>query len=153
MEAADWTPERITRATEEYFDTLDDAAFGDATPVKPKVLSPVDPAARFTGAKKAYSIFAYSTNYLVDLDNAVIVDVETTAPIRQAEVNAERLLRFRRLTPAQLRRVDDACLDNLEIYESFGCPPLIAQLYEKHRYTPTNLPPGWEEHMGVTKGT
>ena len=88
VEASDWTPERITRATEEYFETLDDAAFGAATTVKPKVLSPVDPAARFTGAKKAYSIFAYSTNYLVDLDNAVIVDVETTAPIRQAEVNA-----------------------------------------------------------------
>ena len=88
VEASDWTPKRITRATEEYFDTLDDAAFGAATTVKPKVLSPVDPAARFTGAKKAYSIFAYSTNYLVDLDNAVIVDVETTAPIRQAEVNA-----------------------------------------------------------------
>ena len=34
VEAADWTPERIIRATDEYFDTLDDAAFGDATPVK-----------------------------------------------------------------------------------------------------------------------
>ena len=67
VEAAGWTPERITRATEEYFDTLDDEAFGEATPVRPKVLSPVDPAARFTGAKKAHSIFAYSTNYLVDL--------------------------------------------------------------------------------------
>ena len=78
----------MTRAVEEYFETLDDEAFGEATPVKPKVLSPVDPAARFTGAKKTYSIFAYSTNYLVDLENAVIVDVETTAPIRQAEVNA-----------------------------------------------------------------
>jgi len=88
VDAADWTPERVTRAVEEYFETLDDEAFGEATPVKPKVLSPVDPAARFTGAKKTYSIFAYSTNYLVDLDNAVIVDVETTAPIRQAEVGA-----------------------------------------------------------------
>lgn len=88
VEAADWTPERITRATNEYFETLDDEAFGAATTVKPKVLSPVDPAARFPEAKKAYSIFACSTNYLVDLDNAVIVDVETTAPIRQAEVNA-----------------------------------------------------------------
>ncbi len=88
VEAKDWTPERITRATDEYFETLDDAAFGAATTVKPKVLSPVDPAARFTGAKKAYSIFAYSTNYLVDLENAIILDVEATAPIRQAEVNA-----------------------------------------------------------------
>ena len=88
VEAADWTPERVNRAVEEYFETLDDAAFGDATPVKPKVLSPVDPAARFTGARKAYSIFAYSTNYLVDLENAIILDVEATAPIRQAAVGA-----------------------------------------------------------------
>ena len=67
---------------------MDDEAFGEATQVKPKVLLPVDPAAQFTGAKKAYSIFAYSTNYLVDLDNSVIIDVQTTAPIRQAEVTA-----------------------------------------------------------------
>ena len=73
VEAKDWTPERITRATHEYFETLDDEAFGAATTVKPKVLSPVDPAARFTGAKQEFSIFAYSTNYLVDLDNSVIV--------------------------------------------------------------------------------
>jgi hypothetical protein len=88
VEAGDWTPERVSRAIEEYLETLDDAAFGAATPVKPKVLSPVDPAARFTGARKAYSMVAYSTNYLVDLENAIILDVEATAPIRQAEVNA-----------------------------------------------------------------
>ncbi len=58
LEAANWTPERITRATKEYFETLCDEAYGEATPIKSKVLSPVDPAARFTGAKKAYSIFA-----------------------------------------------------------------------------------------------
>ena len=52
VEAKDWTPERITRATDEYFETLDDEAFGAATTVKPKVLSPVDPAARFTGARR-----------------------------------------------------------------------------------------------------
>ena len=33
---------------------------------------------------------AYSTNYLVDLDNAVIVDVEPTVPIRPAETLAAR---------------------------------------------------------------
>ena len=74
-----------------------------------RYLSPVDPAARFTGAKKAHSIFAYSTNYLVDLDNAVIVDVETTAPIRQAEVNAaldmvDRVRGEVRSLPRALRR-------------------------------------------------
>jgi transposase len=51
VEFAEWTvPERVTRATREYLDTLDDAAFGGATPVQPKTLSPSDPAARFTNA-------------------------------------------------------------------------------------------------------
>ena len=33
---------------------------------------------------------AYSTNYLVDLDNAIVVDVEATTAIRQAEVTAAK---------------------------------------------------------------
>ena len=93
VEAAEWSaPEKVTRATQEYLDTLDDAAFGGATPVKPKALSPSDPAARFTGANGDRAFFAYSTNYLVDLENAVILDVEATAPIRQAEVGATRTM-------------------------------------------------------------
>jgi len=86
---ADWSvPDEVTRATREYLDTLDDAAFGAATPVKPKSLSPSDPAARLTAATGDRAFFAYSTNYLVDLDNAIIVDVAATAPIRQAETGA-----------------------------------------------------------------
>ena len=84
----EWAPQKITRATQEYLDTLDDAAFGAATPVKPKALSPSDPAARFTAANGDRPFYAYSTNYLVDLEHAVIVDVEATAPIRQAEAGA-----------------------------------------------------------------
>jgi transposase len=77
VEFAEWTvPETVTRATRKYLDTLDDAAFGAATPVQPKTLSPSDPAARFTNANRDRAFFAYSTNYLVDLKNAVIVDGE-----------------------------------------------------------------------------
>jgi len=66
---SDWSvPDEVTRATREYLDTLDDAAFGAATPVKPKSLSPFDPAARLTAATGDRVFFAYSTNYLVDLD-------------------------------------------------------------------------------------
>ncbi len=85
-------PERATRATQERLDTLDDAAFGGATPTRPKTLSPADPAARFTGANGDRAFFAYSTNYLVDLENAVIVDVEAAAPIRQAEAGAAQTM-------------------------------------------------------------
>lgn len=91
VDRTDWSvPETITRATQEYLDTLDDAAFGAATPVEPKAFSPADPAARYTGANGDRPFFAYSTNYLVDLDNAVIVDVDATAPIRQAETGIVR---------------------------------------------------------------
>ena len=56
----------------------------------PKFVSPADPAARWTGAHGGQAFFAYSTNYLIDIDNAIIVDVEATTAIRQAEVLAAK---------------------------------------------------------------
>jgi len=79
-----------SRAVREYLEALDDAAFGDATPVEPKYLAPSDPASRFTAATHERAFFAYSTNYLIDLEHAVIVDVEATTAIRQAEILAQR---------------------------------------------------------------
>lgn len=77
VQAEDWSAgENTSRAAQEYLDTLDDAAFGGATTVQPKTLSPSDPAARFTGANGDRPFFAYSTNYLVDLEHAIIVDFE-----------------------------------------------------------------------------
>ena len=78
------------RAVQEYLAVLDDAAFGAATEVTPKFISPVDPAARWTAAHGGQAFFAYSTNYLIDVKNAVIVDVEATTAIRQAEVLAAK---------------------------------------------------------------
>src|ERR1044071_4440201 len=69
---------------------LDDAAFGAATEVTPKFISPADPAARWTGAHGGQAFFAYTANYLIDLDHAIIVDVEATTAIRQAEVTAAK---------------------------------------------------------------
>ena len=63
-------PEATGRAVEEYLAVLDDAAFGAATDVVPKFVSPADPAARWTGAHGGQAFFAYSTNYLIDADNA-----------------------------------------------------------------------------------
>jgi transposase len=91
IEGDQWVPpEKTSRAVEEYLAVLDDAAFGAATPVTPKFVAPADPAARWTGANGGLAFFAYSANYLVDLDNAVIVDVEATTAIRQAEVTAAK---------------------------------------------------------------
>ena len=92
----EWDPAAIPadarRAVQEYLATLDDAAFGAASPVKPKFVSPSDPAAQWTGALRGPAFFAYATNYLVDTDHAVIVDVEASRAIRQAEVGAARTM-------------------------------------------------------------
>ena len=79
-----------SRASAEYLSVLDDAAFGAASEVTPKFISPADPAARWTGAHGGQAFFAYSTNYLIDTDHAIIVDVEATTAIRQAEVLAAK---------------------------------------------------------------
>src|SRR5919112_1713922 len=83
-------PEAAGHAVREYLAVLDDAAFGAATPVVPKFISPADPASRWTGANGGLAFFAYCTNYLVDLKHAVIVDVEATTAVRQAEVTAQQ---------------------------------------------------------------
>ena len=80
------------RAVREYLDTLDQAAWGAASETVPKFVSPSDPAAQWTGAHKGHAFFAYADNYLIDLKAAVIVDVEATRAIRQAEVGAARTM-------------------------------------------------------------
>ena len=79
------------RAVREYIDTLDEAAFGGATEVTPKFLSPVDPAARWTRTfRSGCAKYSYSANYLIDCEHAVIMDVAGTTAVRQAELHATR---------------------------------------------------------------
>ena len=93
---AEWNKERAakdaSRAVKEYLATLDDAAFGAASEVMPKFVSPSDPAAQWTGAMRGPAFFAYADNYLVDVKFGVIVDVEATRAIRQAEVGAAKTM-------------------------------------------------------------
>lgn len=96
LPSAEWNAAEIgpnaCRAAREYLNVLDDAAFGAASESIPKFISPSDPAAQWTGAHKGHAFFAYATNYLIDLDHAVIVDVKATRAIRQAEVGAARTM-------------------------------------------------------------
>jgi len=85
-------PADAPRAVREYLDVLDDAAFGAASEVVPKFTSHSDPASQWTAARKGPAFFAYSTNYLIDTDYSVIVDVEATRSIRQAEVGSVRMM-------------------------------------------------------------
>jgi transposase len=88
----DRDPKRSSRAVKEYLATLDDTAWGAASDVVPKFVSPSDPAAQWTGAHKGPAFFAYSDNYLIDVKFGVIVDVEASRSIRQAEVGAAKTM-------------------------------------------------------------
>jgi transposase len=79
-------PETASRALKEYLATFDDAAFGAASEIMPKFISASDPAAQWTGALRGPAFFAYADNYLIDVKFGVIVDVEASRAIRQAEV-------------------------------------------------------------------
>src|SRR5690348_6648747 len=71
------------RAVKEYLATLDDVAFGAASDVTPKFVSPSGPAAQWTGAMRGPAFFAYADNYLIDVKVGVIMDVEASRAIRQ----------------------------------------------------------------------
>ena len=88
----DRDPKRSSRAVKEYLATLDDTAWGAATDVVPKFVSPSDPAAQWSGAHKGPAFFAYADNYLIDVKFGVIVDVEASRAIRQAEVGAAKTM-------------------------------------------------------------
>src|SRR5262249_17914475 len=85
-------PQEASRAAKEYLATLDDAAFGAASSVTPKFVSPSDPAAQWTGAMRGPAFFAYSDNYLIDVRFGIIMDVEASRAIRQAEVGAAKTM-------------------------------------------------------------
>lgn len=92
----DWNrdidPEQASRAVKEYLATLDDPAYGTASEVTPKFISPSDPAAQWTGALRNAAFFAYADNYLIDVKFGIIMDVEASRAIRQAEVGASRTM-------------------------------------------------------------
>src|SRR5580700_1105040 len=81
-----------SRAMQEYLATLDDAAFGAASDVSPKFVSPSDPAAQWTNALRGSAFFAYADNYLIDVKFGIIMDVEASRAIRQAEVGASQTM-------------------------------------------------------------
>jgi transposase len=88
----DHDPQDASRAMKEYLATLDDAAFGAASNVTPKFVSPSDPAAQWTGAMRGPAFFAYADNYLIDVKFGVIMDVEASRAIRQAEVGTAKVM-------------------------------------------------------------
>jgi Transposase DDE domain/Transposase domain (DUF772) len=88
----DWSmPKQQTRAAAEFLAGLDDEDL-DANRKPPKVISPVDPCSAWTAKANKRVQFGYGLNYLIDIENAVIVDVEPTPARTYDEVEATKTM-------------------------------------------------------------
>jgi len=85
----DWTPEqRASRPVREYLAALNSENPPINPSQKPKAMSPSDPCAAWTTRGRNKVMFGYSLNYLIDMENAVILDVEATPTRLSKEVDA-----------------------------------------------------------------
>lgn len=121
----DWpNPNLATRPVREYLKALDEGQ-------KPaKRISVTDPAARWTAAPGGPAFFAYSTNYLIDVDAGIIVDVEPTAAYRTDEVNSTRTM---------INRVEERFKlkpDRLIGDTAYGSAPLLNWMVEEKHIEP-----------------
>jgi transposase len=134
----DWTDQqRQRRAVSEYLTTLDAAAAPNPDRKTPKVISPSDPASVWTAKANKRVQFGYGLNYLIDIENAVIVDVEATPARTYDEVAAAKTMIDRTqacfdLKPKRLA-ADTAC----------GTGQFLGWLVKEKRITPHI--PVWEK--------
>ncbi len=85
----DWTDEqRASRPVREYLVALESENPPINPKQKPKAMSPSDPCAAWTRRGRHKVMFGYSLNYLIDMENAVILDVEATPTRISKEVDA-----------------------------------------------------------------
>jgi transposase len=88
----DWSaPERQTRAVAEFLSGLDNEDT-EADRKLPKVISLSDPCAAWTAKANKRVQFGYGLNYMVDVEHAVIVDVEATPARTYEEVAATKTM-------------------------------------------------------------
>jgi transposase len=127
-DGVDWNdPKLATRAVHEYLQALDeDGQVG----VTPKNISLTDPAARWTAAPGCPAFFAYSTNYLIDVNAGIIVDVEATSAHRTEEVESAKTM---------IERVEqrfDLKPERLIGDTAYGTGPLLAWLVQDKQIEP-----------------
>jgi len=85
----DWSDaQRARRPVSEYLVALESENPPTNPSQKPKAMSPIDPAAAWTTRGRHKVMFGYSLNYLIDMENAVILDVEATPTRISKEVDA-----------------------------------------------------------------
>src|SRR3984957_5682552 len=89
----DWSvSERQTRAVKEYLAGLDVDAQPNPDRKAPKVISPSDPCSAWTAKANKRVQFGYGLNYLIDIENAVIIDVEPTPARTYDEVESTKTM-------------------------------------------------------------
>jgi IS5 family transposase len=88
-------PERQTRAVKEYLAALEAEVEPNPDRKPPKVISPSDPCAAWTAKANKRVQFGYGLNYLIDMENAVIVDVEPTPARTYDEVESTKAMLVR----------------------------------------------------------
>ncbi|CAI9000432.1 transposase [Pseudomonas sp. IT-P218] len=93
-------------------------------------LSLTDPLSRWTAAPGGPAFFAYSTNYLIDVEHGVIMDVEPTPAHRTAEVES---------TKTMIERVEehfDIKPDRLIGDTAYGTAPMLAWMVDEKEIEP-----------------
>ena len=112
----------------EYIAALD----AEITPVgKPaKNISLTDPVSRWTAAPGGPAFYAYSANYLIDLDVGIIIDSETTTTRRTEEVEASKTMIKRTEARFGLKP------DRLTADTAYGSAPMLAWLVDEKAIEP-----------------
>jgi transposase len=136
-EELDWTDkQRQTRAIAEYLAALDEAEPNPDRKV-PKVISPSDPSSAWTAKANKRVQFGYGLNYLIDIENAVIIDVEATPARTYDEVEATKTMIDR----------TEACFDlkprRLAADTAYGTGKFLGWLVKEKKITPHI--PVWEK--------
>jgi transposase len=122
-QAVDWKdPALSTRAVREYLQALDANELSD---VLPKKVSLTDPLASWTAATGGPAFYAYSTNYVIDVEHGVILDLQATSVSRTAEAAStiemvERIQQQLGLKPKRL--IGDT---------SYGTAPMLGWMVEQ----------------------
>ena len=122
------------RAVREYLAALEEDRAQAAT--SGRRISPTDPAASYTAAHRAKGVYDYSTNYLVDTDHGIIVDVEATTANRSREVES---------TKAMIERVEQRfgiIPNRLSGDTAYGTAPMLNWIVQTKHIEPHT--PVWE---------
>jgi hypothetical protein len=116
-----------TRAVREYLAALDAESPAQA---QPKNISLTDPQARWTAAPGGPALYAYSTNYLIDTEHGVIVDVAATPAHRTAEVDSTKVMIDRVETQFNLK--PERLIGDM----AYGTAPMLAWMIEDKSIEP-----------------